>query len=196
MIAEYQSEKFAQSLFEDTNLFKKLVEHLDPRRADKVLEVGCNRGFFTKKMQELSPKTYGIDINEKAIAGGLTHNLSVMDATNLEFEDGSFDKVYSSHTIEHVSDPSKMLREIERVLRVGGRAVLVYPAEPIRGLFALRSAWIMFRNPFRAREIHTNNFNPKKIELLIKNSKLEHIESDFSPLMIPQYFTVFQKRVV
>lgn len=195
MIDGYQSEKFAHSLVEDTNLLKKLIERLDLRRADKVLDIGCNRGFFVKKIQELSPNTFGIDINEKAIAGGLTTNLSVMDSMNLEFEDSSFDKVYSTHVIEHVTDPEKMLKEIERVLRPGGKAVIIYPAEPIRGLFALRSAWVMFKNPFRARDIHINNFNPKKMELLIKNTKLEHLESDFSPLIIPQYFTILQKRI-
>lgn len=194
---EYQSEQYAHSLGSDQFLFKKILKLLNPRPEDKILEIGCNRGSFVKQIQGISPHTYGIDVNKDAIAHGETRDLQVMDATSMTFEDNTFDKIYSSHMIEHIPGLTSAFREMERVLRPGGRIVLVYPAEPIRGIFAIRSAWVMFKNPFRARDIHVNKLDPKKIQELININgiKLDHVESQFFPLKIPQYFTVLQKRL-
>lgn len=192
---DYTSRAYALMNKDDKRHVKEIQQFLDPRREDKILEIGCGRGFLTKRVQEITPHTYGVDVNPEAIANGVTENLSVMDAQNLEFEDSSFDKIYSYHTIEHVPDPEKTLREIERVLRPGGKALLVYPAEPIRGMFSIFSSLVIFKNPFRAREIHLHKFNPKNIQEIAEDLKLEHVESHFSPVSSPQYFTVLQKRL-
>lgn len=157
-VSLYQSKKYAFSRANDKVRFRKLFAYLDPRPAEKILDVGCNRGFYASKIQKISPYTYGIDINPVAIENGFARNLQVMDATSLDFPDESFDKVYSSHTIEHVPDPLRMLQEIERVLKPGGRLVLAYPAEPIRGLLAVPAAFVAYGNPFRARELHLHTF--------------------------------------
>ena len=192
---DYTSRAYALLNKDDKRHVKEIQQFLDPRREDKILEIGCGRGFLTKRIQEISPHTYGIDVNPAAIALGVAENLSVMDSQNLDFEDSSFDKVYSYHTIEHVSEPQKMFKEIERVLRPGGKVLLVYPAEPIRGMFSMVAALIIFKNPFRAREIHLHKFNPKKIQDMLRDSKLEYVESNFSLLSSPQYFTILQKRL-
>jgi SAM-dependent methyltransferase len=49
------------------------------------------------------------------------------DATQLPFRIGVFDYVVARHVLEHVADPIRMLREISRALRPGGRAVITVP---------------------------------------------------------------------
>jgi len=49
------------------------------------------------------------------------------DLTHLSFPDGSFDLVYASHVLEHILDDQSAIREIRRVLSVGGVAVLPVP---------------------------------------------------------------------
>ena len=76
---------------------------------------------------------FGIDISEPTVRqaraafpdGGL--RAAVADVRRLPFRDGSFDAVYSMGTIEHFEGTETALREIRRVLRPGGRAVIGVP---------------------------------------------------------------------
>ena len=49
------------------------------------------------------------------------------DIMALPFADASFDVVYCSHVLEHVADDRRALREIRRVLREGGWALILVP---------------------------------------------------------------------
>lgn len=55
-----------------------------------------------------------------------------MDATRLAFPDRCFDLVICSHVLEHVTDDRKALAEMARVLRPGGRAMIVVPLDLCR----------------------------------------------------------------
>jgi len=55
---------------------------------------------------------------------GVDHNV---DIQNLPFGDGSYDFVFSSHVLEHILDDKKAIREIRRILKPGGIAILPVP---------------------------------------------------------------------
>src|SRR5262249_50067604 len=157
----------------------------------------CGRGFVTARIQRLAPRTQGVDVNPQALRHAVAANLCTMSATRLEFPDGWFDKIYSFHTIEHVADIGRALRELERGLRPGGRLMLVYPAEPIRGLYAVPSAVAIFGNPLRAREMHLHRLTPGRIVAATAREglALAHVESELSLLLTPQFVTLFAKPV-
>ncbi|MCC7198212.1 MAG: methyltransferase domain-containing protein [Gammaproteobacteria bacterium] len=50
-----------------------------------------------------------------------------MDVTNINFPDRSFDSIYCSHVLEHVSDDRKAMAEFHRILKEGGWAILLVP---------------------------------------------------------------------
>jgi SAM-dependent methyltransferase len=52
---------------------------------------------------------------------------TAMDMTRLGFRDASFDRLLCSHVLEHVPDDAAALRELRRVLRPGGTAILQVP---------------------------------------------------------------------
>lgn len=55
---------------------------------------------------------------------------STADATNLSFADGTFDRLIAAHTLEHLPEPYRVLREWHRVLAPGGLLSLILPCDP------------------------------------------------------------------
>jgi ubiquinone/menaquinone biosynthesis C-methylase UbiE len=199
MTMSYRSRKYAMlnKPIEIDRHLERVRRYLDPRRNDHVLEIGCSRGFLIQRVRsELAPSTIGVDLNPEAITNAITDGLSVMDAQSLAFEDESFDKLYSFHCIEHIPDLPRALREIDRVLKPGGRALLVYPAEPIRGLYVVPTAIILFGNALRAREIHLHKLWPRKIERMLTRTSLTVTATGLDLLLTPQFITVLEKSAV
>ena len=172
---------------------RRILRYLRPAGSDRLLEIGCGRGWLTQRMQETCPATYGIDVNPKSIAHGVAANLLTMNAVDLCFEDEQFAHVYSFHAIEHIVDAGDAIREMQRVLVPGGRILLVYPAEPIRGLYAMPGAWIGFGNPFLARKLHVHAFTPRRIKVYAEQCGLTHVESALDFFITPQFMTVLEK---
>jgi ubiquinone/menaquinone biosynthesis C-methylase UbiE len=195
MAMNYRSKKYAllNTPIEVDRHLGRVQHFLQPTASDQLLEIGCGRGFLTRRVQALAPFTRGIDLNPEAIANGTTDHLEVMDAEHLAFADESFDKIYSFHAIEHIPDLGAAFREIDRVLRPGGSALLVYPAEPIRGLYVVPTAMILFGNPWRAREIHIHKLTPRRLRPYLAGTALQVARSRLDLFITPQFMTLLTK---
>jgi ubiquinone/menaquinone biosynthesis C-methylase UbiE len=191
----YDSENYAMlnRPIETGRHFRRITRHLAPRGDQRLLEVGCGRGWLTQRVQQHCPATFGVDVNPRSIAHAVAPNLAVMDAVDLHYDDEQFDHVFSFHAIEHIADAGAALREMRRVLVPGGRALLVYPAEPIRGLYAMPGAWIGFGNPLLARQLHLHKFTPRRMRRLAAACGLTHVASTLDLLVTPQFITVLEK---
>ena len=93
-----------------------------------VLEIGCGTGLLLKEVDGLAKSANGIDISPGMLEKARLRGLDVMegDATDLPYEDGSFDVVYSFKVLAHVRDIDKALREAARVTRRGGILILEF----------------------------------------------------------------------
>jgi ubiquinone/menaquinone biosynthesis C-methylase UbiE len=191
----YDSENYAMlnRPIETDRHMRRIVRYLRPDRRERLLEIGCGRGWLTQRVQESCPLTYGVDVNPRSIAHGVTDRLVVMDAVDLNFEDEQFDKLFSFHAIEHIVEADVALAEMYRVLVPGGRALLVYPAEPIRGLYAMPGAWLGFGSPLLARKLHVHKFTPARIRALAVRCGFIHVESALDFFITPQFMTVLAK---
>lgn len=98
----------------------------------RVLDVGCAKGFLVHDLRTItSSDAVGIDVSAYAIEHALPDArgyLSVADAVELPFEDGSFDLVVSINTLHNLQLPDleRALREIDRVGT--GRSYIVVDA--------------------------------------------------------------------
>ena len=191
----YDSEDYAMlnTPIETDRHAGRIMRYLQPRTNDRLLEVGCGRGWLTHRIQQHCPGTWGIDVNPRSLAHAVAANLATMDAVDLLYDDEQFDHVYSFHAIEHIVDAAAALGEMGRVLVPGGRILLVYPAEPIRGLYAMPGAWLGFGNPLLARKLHVHKFTPARIRRLAEPLGLHHVVSRLDLLITPQFVTVLEK---
>jgi len=174
-------------------LFKVLLKYLKPEKGEAILDLGCSRGFYVREMETYTDGVIGVDISEDSLKYAVTPKVRYGDISNLEFEAGSIDKVYSLHTVEHLPNLGQFFMEIARVLKVGGVAIIVYPWEPFRGFQAIVAAIRQYRNPFKARQIHLHRLAPGSITQFIEDTPLVHVESKLVLAMGIQYLTVLRK---
>lgn len=195
MAWNYISRKYAlfNSDIEGEGHLRRVKRHLAPIRSDRMLEVGCGRGFLTARVQKLAPLTRGVDLNPEAIANTVARRVELMNAEQLTFDNETFDKIYSFHCIEHLPGIGAAISEMGRVLVPGGRILLVYPAEPIRGLYVVPTAIYLFGNPFKARTIHIHRVTPRFLKPLIAGAGLISLGSRLEWLLTPQFVTVLGK---
>ncbi len=94
------------------------------------VEIGCNTGgLLTQFLQELDVCALGVDVNHAALqkAARLGHEVLEATAGRLPFPDACVDVLLVLHTLEHIAEVHLALKEFARVLRPGGRALLVVP---------------------------------------------------------------------
>src|SRR5713226_4975948 len=100
---------------------------------ERVLDVGCGPGFVAAEMADAigaTGRVCGVDVSESMLAlararCGDRIEFLFGDATLLPLDDGVFDVAVATQVYEYVSDLEPALTELRRVLRPGGRALIV-----------------------------------------------------------------------
>lgn len=137
--------KFGYAL--DTSLLQRLVSYsiyLFPREVHllaqqlrfthfvpggKLLDVGCGDGGYLAQMRDLGWEVEGVEVDPLAVKQARKLNLPVYLGAleQKRFENNLFDAVIINHVIEHVHDPLKVLKECYRILKPGGKLVVITP---------------------------------------------------------------------
>ncbi len=99
----------------------------------RVLEIGCGLGTDGAQFARAGADYTGVDLTEAAVELArrrfelfeLAGEFQVADAESLDFDDETFDLVYSHGVLHHTPDAGRAVGEIHRVLRPGGRAVVM-----------------------------------------------------------------------
>lgn len=119
---EYSGEMLHRLIYNKAYL-SSMFHSVPLPRGQKVLEVGCSDGMVCDLVAACGAGSVtGIDVMETTGAVFPGHSYHRMSAEAMTFPDECFDLVYSIATLEHVSDPAKVLSEILRVTKRGGFA--------------------------------------------------------------------------
>jgi ubiquinone/menaquinone biosynthesis C-methylase UbiE len=128
-------------------LWQRLPDELEPpsfelrsrfllgevRSGDRALDIGCGTGEFTAAMAAAGARAVGVEVASAAVERararhpGLDFRLVPIDGS-LPLKDNSFDLVWASEVIEHVTDTARWLSEVRRVLAPGGRLLVTTPS--------------------------------------------------------------------
>ena len=103
---------------------KAMIDHYGIKPGDRILDIGCGKAFLLYDFTQVLPgvEVAGIDISEYGIEHAMPDikdQLQVCNATQLPFEDNSFDFVFSINTLHNLycQELDQALREMERVGR-------------------------------------------------------------------------------
>lgn len=139
----------------------------------KILDVGCNGGFFLNKFPDQFEK-YGIDIDKKAIDYGrktfsFGKNLSCGSFLEKEYPGDFFDGVILRGTIEHLIDPERFLSKISNLLKKNGKLfILATPNSNSISAKLFKEHWTLF-HPIQ----HISHFDKNNISILLNRHNLK-----------------------
>lgn len=149
-MAVYTTEIASDKISSDNPIHQRLLKAyvaVQPFVSGDVLEPGCGEGRGVGLIMEHASSYLGLDKIQEVIDNlkAKHPNASFSQATFPPFSglaDNSFDTVVSFQVIEHIKDDALFLKEIHRVLKPGGRAILSTP----------NIKMTLSRNPWHIRE--------------------------------------------
>lgn len=170
---------------------EKLASFLKDNKPVKILDVGTGGGNFIGLINSLYndfEEIIGIDSLEIAVSSASKNfqeddrvSFTLMDAHNLDFEDGLFDLVCLSNSLHHLDDKETILGEMARVLKPGGYILI---AEMINNDLDERQISHLKVHHFAAKidrlrgEVHNDTYSDVEIvEVINHNSDLNVGES-------------------
>lgn len=107
-----------------TEALIEVMSAFSRRDIQDILVVGCGSGREAGMLaRAFNANVVGIDLGDDYTfdhEGSAPAKLLKMDAKDLKFSSNSFDMVFSFHTLEHIPEPQRALKEMSRVLRPGG----------------------------------------------------------------------------
>jgi len=126
------------------------VRYLKASEKGRLLDVGCGNGAFLSNMKQLGWSVEGIEPDIEALMvarKNLRLNLFQGYLEEAKYPDKYFDAITMNHVIEHVADPINYLKECLRVLKPGGKLVVITPNINSLGRNILNDAWLAWDPP-------------------------------------------------
>jgi len=109
---------------------KLVLELLQPRAGERILDAGCGTGVFTFDILTLGAGVVGLDVSAPMLkragekAEGYSFHMVLGDMQTLPFSENTFDKVVSITALEFIEDAKSAVNELFRVTKQGGRIVV------------------------------------------------------------------------
>ncbi len=121
--------------YTDIKRLKFIIDALDENIAagSNVLDVGCGNGLIAISLGKAGYNVFGIDISEKAIGKASKKNIlsnvkfAVAGAEELSETNIKYDAVICSEVLEHLNEPSSLLKYIYKIMKDEGILIVTVP---------------------------------------------------------------------
>ncbi|WP_395752820.1 class I SAM-dependent methyltransferase [Prosthecobacter sp.] len=158
---------------------KALLKRFQPwHKTGRILDIGCSAAFFMHLAQKNGWQADGVEIAPWA-AEFSNKELGVRVFCGMleqaAFPDNTFDVAFSSHVLEHISDPKSLLLEMKRVLRPGGLHVSVVPTQFASPSWRLQKRFIGDPPPK-----HVSFFDKSSFTRLVEDVGMEVVSVEYN----------------
>jgi trans-aconitate methyltransferase len=144
--------KWDAGLYDDKHSFvwklaAAVLELLDAKPGERILDLGCGTGHLTAKIAEAGAQVVGVDRSPEMIRQARLKypslRFEVMDAREISL-DGPFDAVFSNATLHWIKEPERVIAGVKKSLRAGGRFVAEFGGKgnTCELLRAVPQAWV------------------------------------------------------
>jgi len=134
-----------EDTYQSKVILPNLIRNLSLKKGERVLDIACGQGFFSRELYKQGAEVSGVDISKKLIkiAEKNSPRQIYFHSTNVStmpmFENNYFDKAISILALQNIEDIDGALHEIARVLKKGGSLFIVLNHPTFRIL--KRSSW-------------------------------------------------------
>ncbi|MBI3190338.1 methyltransferase domain-containing protein [archaeon] len=170
---------------------RHILKNIDIK--DKIiLDAGCGSGAFDRKMEKCARMIIGVDINKFVVSYAMkkSHNKPAFASGNIEnipLKDSSVDVIVCLDALDHCLEPKKVIEEFSRLLKAGGKGVIIVQNHTRLWRFA-EYMWDRFGRGREYGHVHVSRFDKNNISdvFRIKNIEVESMYSihHFSPLIL------------
>ncbi|MCI0704224.1 MAG: class I SAM-dependent methyltransferase [Planctomycetia bacterium] len=144
---------------------RTLIDRIPVRFGATLLDYGCGAGAFAYEMRQHGWNALGMDFSPHAAATARAYyGLRVIEGTlpHPAVPQGSLDAITLRMVLEHIHDPTKLLRAAFEVLKPGGWLYVGVPNLASWGFRAFGSAWFPLRLPW-----HLLHFTPDTLRRVV-----------------------------
>lgn len=135
---------------------RKAIQALGLSRSARVLDLGCGPGLGLRRLRGAGFRAVGGDLSRQMVERArLAGPVARLSALQLPFRNGTFDGLVCTNSFHHYPDPVLALAEMRRVLRFGGRLVLVDPSGD--DVFAKIAIYGIEKWVFGMRDVHLHD---------------------------------------
>lgn len=162
--------------------------YLDDMKPGRLLDVGCGDGRFLYEMKFRGWQVQGVEVDPQAVAVAREkYQLDVQlgDLESAHYPDDTFDAITLRHVIEHLPYPVGTLNECKRILKPGGRLILVTPNTKSWGHSIFERHWLGLDQPR-----HLMIFSPSSLTLCARQAGFNQIQILTSPANAETVFSV------
>ena len=159
--------KFKQFLFSFLMLDPSDTNDIKQSDNKRILDFGCGSGWVLNKYKDKGYDTYGLDLDENAIAIGQKngHKMSNQKLIETNYPDNNFDNIRSNHSLEHIINIKETIREFNRILKTNGRLFIAVPNTSSITSNIFGKYWYYLGIPY-----HTYNYNYVNLKILLESN--------------------------
>jgi ubiquinone/menaquinone biosynthesis C-methylase UbiE len=131
-VMQAYDDRYAREGFKNNeSYYRWALDVLSPKPGESLLDIACGMGDLLHYAARRQTRPFGIDLSPVAVSMARKRSPSakvmIGNAQSLPFGDSTFDHVTILGSLEHFLDPGRGLLEIRRVLKWGGRALILVP---------------------------------------------------------------------